>query len=613
MCAHARGDRFGVDTTGWAPRPADAPEARLHRGIVRSSHYVAMRDGVRIAVDLYLPADLEPGEKIPAVLRQTRYYRTWAFRWPFRLFLEDPVYGSTRKRLVTHGYAWIDVDVRGTGASFGQWIWPWSPDEVRDGGEIVDWVLRQPWSNGRVGATGISYDGTAAEFLLVNDHPAVKAVMPRFTLFDVYTDSPFPGGIHFAWFTKAWGEFNRALDRNAPWEAGGWRMRLGVSGVAPVDPDPRVLEEALAQHRSNFRVHELALSMTFRDDPTPDFPGRTIDVFSPHAYVPQVRASGAAIYNYSGWFDGDYANAAIRRFLTVKTPGSRLILGPWDHGGFQNMSPFRQSDRSIFDHDGEQLRFFDRYLKDVPNGIDREKPVAYFTMGEERWKQADTWPPPATEPLALYFAAESRLSGEAPTDRVADDTYWMDPTAGTGHRSRWDALLNIYHDPLQYGDRREADRKLRCYTTQPLAADVEVTGHPLVTLWVGSTASDGTFFVYLEDVGPEGGVAYVTEGELRALDRKMSPEKAPYVTPVPYRTYLRKDALPLAAGEPASLVFDLLPTSYVFKKGHSIRVAVAGADRDHFALLPGPPPTVRIYRSAPMPSHVVLPVMMTGR
>ncbi len=142
-----------------------------------------MRDGVRLAVDVYLPEGLEPGLKVPAILHQTSYHRSHTFRWPLSLVLDRP--DPLMELFVTRGYAWIDVDARGSGASFGTRPMPWSPDEVRDGADIVNWIIGQPWSNGLVGATGVSYAGTAAEMLLVNRHPAVKAIAPRFSLYDV--------------------------------------------------------------------------------------------------------------------------------------------------------------------------------------------------------------------------------------------------------------------------------------------------------------------------------------------------------------------------------------------------------------------------------------------
>jgi putative CocE/NonD family hydrolase len=160
-----------------------------------------------------------------------------------------------------------------------------------------------------------------------------------------------------------------------------------------------------------------------------------------------------------------------------------------------------------------------------------------------------------------------------------------------------------------YPDRNSTDEKLLCYTSPTLDVDPEVTGHPVITLYVSSTATDGEFFAYLEDVDGKSKVTYVTEGELRAIHRKLSTDPPPYKQVGPYHSFKRADAMPLAPGQVAELVFGLQPTSYLFKRGHSIRVALAGADKDHFALLPGPPPTWEIQRNAAHASHIDLPVM----
>jgi putative CocE/NonD family hydrolase len=566
-----------------------------------------MRDGVKIAIDLYLPEGLEEGARVPTILHQTRYHRSMELRWPFSRLLRGP--GRTITRFVTCGYAWVSVDARGSGASFGTRSSPWSPDEVRDGAEIVDWIVDQPWSDGKVGSFGGSYDGTTAEFLLVNRHPAVKAVAPLFALFDVYTDIAYPGGIHLSWFTEEWGRFNRALDENRIADAvDSKRARLMLKGVRPVeeDHDRSMLAAAVRDHTGNYDVHAEALSVTYRDDRSETVGWKTDD-FSPHTYIDDIRASGAAIYSYSGWFDGAYPHSAIKRFLTVRNPGSRLVLGPWPHGGGQNISPYSEEKRTGFDHVGELLRFFDCYLKGIDTGIASEPPVHYFTIGDEKWRTADTWPPPGAETTTFYFAEGNRLTTTKPTSNEGYDTYRVDCTAGTGKRSRWDSLIG--GGAVAYPDRNEQDGKLLCYITARLDHDMEVTGHPVVTLFVSSTATDGAFFVYLEDVDEEGHVEYVTEGQLRAIHRKLSNEQPPYVTLVPYRTFKRADAMPLVPGEIAELTFDLLPTSYVFKRGHAIRVAVAGADKDHFAIIPDEPPTLTFYRTALHPSRISLPTM----
>ena len=161
----------------------------------------------------------------------------------------------------------------------------------------------------------------------------------------------------------------------------------------------------------------------------------------------------------------------------------------------------------------------------------------------------------------------------------------------------------------EYTDRRKADAKLLVYTSAPLERDTEVTGHPSVTLFVSSTAPDGQFFVYLEDVDEHGRVLAITDGQLRAIHRKLSGSPALYRDVVPYRSFTRADAMPLAPGEIAELVFDLLPTSYLFRHGHSLRIALAGADVDHFAPLFDDPPVVQVYRGGAHASRIDLPLI----
>ncbi len=612
--------------------PAQYPSRKQVR-ITFSSFYLTMRDGVRIAISVWLPKDPTSDARLPAIIHQTRYYRSMELRQPLRALMAGktfehiPPTAKSRKRFVANGYAWVDVDVRGSGASYGSRACEWSPDEIRDSAEVVDWIIRQPWSNGQVGALGTSYDGACAEFLLVNRHPAVRAIAPRFALFDAYTDIAFPGGIHATWFTESWGRYNDALDRNSPKEIAGWWVKMLVTGVQPVqaDRDRSLRAEAVAAHRSNYDVYEQARSLTFRDDVAPSDPyhhqgsndfhpvgtpideSGSINLFSPHNYWHDVEASGAAIYSYGGWFDGAYAHAAIKRFLTVSTEGSRLILGPWNHGGRWQIAPFRGPSKSNFDHNGELLRFFDHHLKGRDGDISVEPKVHYFTMVENRWKASDVWPPPAIT-ATYYLAAERKLSRDPPTSDTAGDEYVIDRTVGTGEHSRWRTQVTI-GAAVRYPDRSEQDARLLTYTSDELDHSIEVTGHPVVRLFVTSTADDGTVFVYLEDVDSRGRVAYVTEGQLRILHRRLSAGPPAYRQVVPYRTFTRAAAQPLTPGEIAELTFDLLPTSYVFEAGHRIRIAVAGADASHFAVLPSGPSTLYMHRTTVHPSRIDLPVV----
>ena len=587
--------------SGYGPAVYDAIETR--------SFYLPMRDGVKIAMDLHLPKGLKEGEKIPTIMLQTRYVRAVEYRWPFSMLMEGPAEGDeTVKLFVPRGYAWVQVDARGSGASFGTRPFLWSPDEVKDGAEIVDWIIAQPWSDGIVGTLGWSYTGTTAEFLLVNNHPAVKASAPRFALFDAYTDIAFPGGIHISWFTETWARYNSMLDRNAFGEMG-FLPSLLVKGARPADEDKdrSMLAAAIRDHEGNYDVHEQALGITYRDGVAPSGLG-TVDDFSPHTYIDKLNSSGAAVYSFSGWFDGAYQHSAIKRFMALEIP-QKLTIGPWDHS--IEIDPWWPDARTPeFDFDAEMLRFFDYHLKGIENGVMDEPRVQYYTMVEEEWKTADSWPP-ASEPRAFYFAPDGKLELAKSAAAEGQDEYVVDYSSGTDLKSRWVSLVNVDGITIEQVGWDEKNEKLLLYTSAPLDEDTEVTGHPVVTLYASSTADDGNFFAYLQDVAPDGHAAYVTEGQLRALHRKLSDEQPPYPHAVPYRTFKKKDAMPLVPGEVARLTFDLLPTSYLFKKGHSVRIAIAGADKDHFALMRiDPPPTLKVQRNAQYPSSIELPVVL---
>lgn len=373
------------------------------------------------------------------------------------------------------------------------------------------------------------------------------------------------------------------------------------------DRDRSLLKTAVQEHGTNVDIDTALSQVTFRDDVSSVI-GVATDAFSPFTYTRDIEASGATVYSWSGWFDGGCPDSAIKRFRTLKNRG-RLILGPWNHGATRDASPYSPASASAFNGNGELLRFFDDQLKGVNTGILQEKPVLYFTMGEERWKTADSWPPPDAHSMSYYFDADHRLATGRPSAQDASDHYAVDNTTGAGNTSRWNSLIDPDIDVI-YPDRSSADKKLLCYTSPPLDQDMEVTGHPVINLDVSSTAIDGEFFAYLEDVDAKAKVTYVTEGELRAVHRKLSTDPPPYNQVGPYHSFKRADAMPLVPGQVAELVFGLQPTSYVFRRGHAIRVALAGADKDHFAVLPGPVPIWDVQRNARQASHIDLPVML---
>ena len=233
------------------------PSPPKYKGMTTRSLYIPMIDGIGLAAEVILPKNLPSGTRIPALLSHTRYWRAMELRTPFKWFLKpedlNPHTKNFKPFFTSHGYALVLVDKRGTGASFGTWPHPWSRDSVMDASEIVDWIVAQPWSNGKVGGYGISYVGTTAELLAVPNNPAVKAVIPMFNHPDAYTDIAFPGGVFNKRFIEDWGHLDHTLDQNIVPQEFGFLGRLVVKGVKPVDSDDgrQLLQEAIRGHEMN--------------------------------------------------------------------------------------------------------------------------------------------------------------------------------------------------------------------------------------------------------------------------------------------------------------------------------------------------------------------------
>ncbi len=578
--------------------------------------YVTMRDGVRIAVDLWLPEGLGRRERIPTVMRATRYWRALDV---VAGSLEDESNYELANRFNDAGYALVLVDARGSGASFGTRPYELFEAEVRDYGEVVDWIVAQPWSNGRVGAFGVSYTGNTAEMLAVNRHPAVKAIAPLFNDFDNFGHLVFPGSVLCIGFLQDWAERVHHMDLNdicAVQDLSGAEcqdLESQITGVKPVDADTSgaLLAAAVREHEANTHAYQAALDYEFRDDPFGSYGVRNVGYLrSPAGHLPAIEQSGVPMLIRVGWLDAGTVNGALGRYTTIDNP-QRVFIGPWDHGARNNADPFLPPDTSVEPTGDEQYTelfdFFHMYLKgNGAPGITSE--ISYYTLGAGEWHRTEVWPPEGFTTHTWYFTAGGQLSEERPSTERGSDRYEIDYDATTGRQNRW--FTNGGAGDVVYPDRDAADRRLLTYTSAPMERDVEITGHPVVTLHVSSTHSDGAIFVYLENVAPDGRVTYITEGQLRAAVRAISDRAPPYRKFGPYHSELRADAMPLVPGEITEIGFDLWATSVLVREGHRIRVAIAGADKDSFARYPrdGGRPTITLQRNRSYASSIDLPM-----
>lgn len=583
----------------------------------RESIYLTMSDGTEIAADVWLPANLGEGDEVPTVLRAVRYWRgyepgpmTAVFR---TLGLMD--FDAEHTRWAEAGYAHVVVDVRGSGASFGQWEIPWSPQEIADLGEVVDWIVAQSWSNGRVGTYGFSYDGNTAEMVATLDHPAVKAVVTQYSDFDGYRYLLWPGGVYNQWFLESWDEFTGRLDTNDTSifaELAGEspeNIRQVMSGVRLTDDDPdgTRLAEAIAS-RTPIDLGSIGQAIEFRDDEW-GTTGMTLGDVSPYSAQAATERSGVPMYVWASFLDNASAEDALSRFLTFGNP-QKLILGPWNHGGGEHVDPFLPAATPTDPPPDEQFQmmvdFFDTHLKDE-FAPEPTWDITYYTFGEGEWKTTETWPPAGFEFRTWYFGEAGSLAAEEPTADTGHDEYAVDWTATTGEANRWHT--GLFMDDVIYPDRAEEGEKLLTYTTSPMETDVEITGTPVVTLHVASTEEDGALHVYLEDVAPDGRVTYLTEGILRAIHREAESGQPDYVVQGPYRSFTRADAEPLVPGEVTEVSFALFTTSVLIREGHSLRISVAGHDASVFARYPAEStPVLTVQRNSIYPSHIELPM-----
>jgi putative CocE/NonD family hydrolase len=571
----------------------------------RSSRYVRASDGTRLAVRLLLPRGLRKGQKLPAVVELTRYDTWYRRRFLMNLMVNlglETVAREPELRFLGAGYAFVAIDARGSGASFGARPMECSREEVADYGELVDWICAQPWSNGRVASYGVSYSANTAELAASTGRSGLAAALALYPDFDVPGEEVMPGGIHNK-YLSGWSASNIADDSGQPLAS------PLVSGVAPVDGDAggRLLKEAQAGHRT-IDLGAAFSRITYFDEELA--PGYGAEALSPYAYREAIERGGVPLYVRVGWMDGGTVNGALERFLSYSNPQC-LVIGPWSHAGWHFYDPFLESKLGTPELDSAQssdmIAFLDPLLKGPGKGPKAAKLIRYYTLGEGAWKAATTWPVPGFERRTLYLGPGKTLRDTRPGPGEAADRYQADFGATTGTSNRWHT--NFGGSAVSYPDRANEDRKILAYTGEPLGRDIEITGNPVATLELSSSAADGAFYVYLEDVAPDGRVSYLTEGELRALHRKLSPPDPRRVTLGPRHSMVRADGAALVPGEVAELRIGMYATSALLRKGHRIRLAIACADSGTFERIPEEGPvSIELRRDALHPSSLEIPV-----
>jgi uncharacterized protein len=472
--------------------------------------FIPMGDGVRLAATLYLPETPGPW---PAILEAYPYRKDDVSVWP-----------DDYRRLRDEGdYAVCRVDTRGTGTSDGVAVDEYPATEADDMCAVIAWLAEQPWCTGSVGMFGSSYAGFATLHAAMLGPPALRAIVPLYATDDRYTDD-----IHYA------GGIRKAIEFNYP---------LSMVALNALPPVPALAGDDWRQ-RWLGRIDELVPWYRSIDEQN-DGPFWRRGSLRPRYDL--IRVPTLVI---GGWSD-IYRNSALRLIEHLDVP-KRLVMGPWSH-----MNPIDSVPGPRIDHVRELIRWFDRWLRGVENGIDLEPPIVLFARrttppepdldafrGE--WRHEPEWPPARGRPHVL----------ELPRDGGhAEDTLSVRGDVGVmGH------IRGTYYPPYGLALDQRPDELHSLVYDWPVPGDLEILGVPVLELTVRSSHPVAFAAARLSEVLPDGTSALVSRGILNLTHRDS-----------------HTDPEPLTPGEANTVRIELDATSWVFTAGNRIRLAIAGA------------------------------------
>jgi putative CocE/NonD family hydrolase len=600
----------------------DSPETFTVQKNVR----VAMRDGVPLATDVYLPAGSPADGRRSVILIRTPYGK-------------GDGKSAEGKYFATHGYAVVVQDTRGRYESDG--TWRWLTDDGPDGVDCCAWIAKQPWSNGRIGMMGTSYVGGTQHAVAMAGSPHLKTIIP----------------------VDAVSNMGRQSMRNAgAFEMRFWNwimMNAGKGSRSSQDPGTAaVLAEMADQRHDYLKLLPLRYGMTplklapeyeswlieaMRHGANDAFWEQNAVVDHPEKY------SDIPVYLVGGWYDS-WAGSTTSNYIALSKrlkSDVYLIMGPWIHGAQGSFSHGQATfgrEAAIPDPLAWRKVWFDRYLNDVKTGFGSADPfrtkVRIFVMGtgdgrkDEKgllnhggsWRNENEWPLARAVATPFYLQRDGALSATMPKAKSAATSFTFDPdnpvpTIGGNISSGTDIMLQGAWDqkggphiwnavkPIPLSARND----VVVFQTEPLADDTEVTGEIEVKLWISSTAVDTDFTAKLIDAYPPSGDfpggfdLNIGDGIVRAR----------------FRDSLKEEKL-MEPGKVYPVTIKLYPTSNVFKKGHRIRVDISSSNFPRFDVNPntGEPLSQHrrietcvntVYHDAERPSHIVLPVVPAGK
>jgi uncharacterized protein len=588
--------------TAEASPASPAATAEKPAGWSDLSYYLPMRDGVRLAISVWFPQHALPPKPVPVVLIQTRYGRAGVFN-----------YGENRQyaRLLAAGYAVAVVDTRGTTSSFGSRIVEIGPQEVADMDVLIRHFRSRPWSTGDVIATGVSYMADTAD-IASGSAARLTATVVRESDFDAYLDLFSPGGVANDRMMSLWGGDTLPRDyghSSNPKDGFDCQVRAADCAklwprLQPVDADRdhRLLRAALASRRKHWQPDDYR-AVEFRDDKASN--GYSEFDSSPAAYLAALQREAVPAQYWGSWMDAGTADAALSRFRSLPDVPMEVWITALTHSSDRLTDPLKPESADPVPSLDEQWASMLAFMQHAREHRATDRVIHYYVLGAGTFESSPVWPPAGVEPRRFRFGPKGTLEGTEATLEDGEDRYDVDFTATTGSDTRWSTQLGT---PAHYINRAPEDAKLLTYTSQPFEQDTELVGTPAVTLYVATRSGDPAFFAYLEDVAPDGECAYLTEGLFRAVHRREAdPAHFPYVQSAPLHSFLRRAAEPMVPDELAEVSFPTFPVAAVIRKGHRLRIALAGADQSTFhRYSAGGIESWRVERTAAQPSSITV-------
>jgi uncharacterized protein len=509
-----------------------------------------MRDGVVLRADIYRP---KADGKFPVLLERTPYDKRNEVDFGYRAAVA--------------GYVVIIQDVRGRYSSEGEW-YPFK-HESDDGYDTVEWAAGLPFSDGKVGMFGGSYVGATQMLAAIAAPPHLAAIFPVVTASNYHENWTYQGGAFEQWFNESWtsGLAQDTLSRRVAKDSNArrWDMDLPLSHYPLLDfgGDSSLIQ--LAPYFLDWLRH-------------PDYD----DFWKQWSIEDHFAKIQVPVYSVGAWYD-IFLGGTLRNYLGIRARGGseaarngqRLLVVIGGHSGEgRKIGEVDFGPLADINVDDVMLRWYDHILKGKDNGVEKEKPVKIFVLGEDTWRELDQWPPAGARETRYFLHSGGKAGGleddgslstaapqSEPEDKFVYDPANPVPTIGGP------LCCDARHLAPGPRDQRpvEARPDVLVFSTPPFNSDFEVTGLVSVELYASSSAVDTDFTGKLVDVWPNGFAQNLTEGILRARFRD-SREKPEYLNP----------------GQVYKFTLDLWATSNVFKAGHRLRLEISSSNFPRF-------------------------------